>query len=118
MEFCVRNASVSNWGETLLEGNKGHLLSQARTDLARREIHVESLNKCINDLQKKTEAQDMALQEVQQEFVESRREQARLHEELLRKEKGLRDTQIGCMHELEKMRARKYRKLTTCGFKN
>ena len=46
------NAIVSNLGETLLEGNKDHLLNRGRTDLARREIHVESPNKCINDLQK------------------------------------------------------------------
>ena len=44
------NADVSNLSETLLEGNKGHLLNRARTDLARREIHVESLNKCIGEL--------------------------------------------------------------------
>ena len=43
-------------------------------------------------------------QEVQKEFAESRREQARLQEELLRKEKALRDTQIRSMHELEKMK--------------
>ena len=46
------NADVSNLSETLLEGNKDHLLNRARTDLARREIHVESPNKCIDDLQK------------------------------------------------------------------
>ena len=34
---------------TLLAGNKDHLLNQARSDLARKEIHVESLNKCIDD---------------------------------------------------------------------
>ena len=47
------NANVSNLSETLLEGNKDHLLNRARTDLARREIRVESLNKCINGLEKK-----------------------------------------------------------------
>ena len=58
------NANVSNLSETLLEGNKDRLLNRARTDLARREIHVESLNKCINDLQKRTEAQDRALKRI------------------------------------------------------
>ena len=98
------NANVSKLSETLLEGNKDHLLNRARTDLARREIHVESLNKCINDLQRRTEAQDRALQDVENEFVESRREQTRLQEELLRKETALRDTQIRSMPELEKMK--------------
>ena len=90
--------------ELLLEGNKDHLLNQARSDLAKRELHVESLNKCIGDLQKRTEAQNRALQDVQNEFVESRREQTRLQEELLRKEKALRDTQIRSKHEMERMK--------------
>ena len=75
------NANLSNLSGTLLEGNKDHLLSQARSDLAKRELHVESLNECICDLQKRTEAQSRALQDVQNEFVESRREQTRLQEE-------------------------------------
>ena len=84
------NANLSNLSGTLLEGNKDHLLSQARSDLAKGELHVESLNKCIDDLQKRTEVQDGALQEVQ--------------EELLRKENALRDTQIRNTHEMEKMK--------------
>ena len=42
--------------------------------------------------------------DVQNEFVESRREQTRLQEELLRKEKALRDTQIRSKHEMGKMK--------------
>ena len=98
------NANLSNLSGTLLEGNQDHLLSQARSVLAKRELHVEYLNKCIDDLQKRTEVQDRALQEVQNEFVESRREQTRLQEELLRNEKVLRDTQIRRKHEMGKMK--------------
>ena len=76
------NANLSNLSGTLLEGNKDHLLSQARSDLAKRELHVDSLNKCIGDLQKRMEAQRRAPQDVQNEFVESRRERTRLQEEL------------------------------------
>ena len=43
---------------------------------------------------KRTEAQDRASQDVQHEFVESRREQTRLQEELIRKETSLRDTEV------------------------
>ena len=53
---------------------------------------------------KRKEVQDRALQEVQHEFVESNREQARIQEELSRKENALRDTQIRSMHELQKMK--------------
>ena len=100
----LENANPSNFNGTLLEGNKDHLLNQTKSDLARKESHVESLNKCIDDSQKRTEVQDRALQEVQNEFVESRREQARLREELIRKENALRDTQIRSMHDLEKIK--------------
>ena len=98
------NDNLSNLKGTLLEGNTDYLLSQARSDLAKRELHVESLNKCIGDLQKRTEAQNRALQDVQNEFVESRREQTRFQEELLRKEKALQDTQIRSKHEMGKMK--------------
>ena len=97
------NANLSNLSGTLLEGNKDHLLSQARSGLARRELHVESLNKCIGDLQTRTEEQSRALQDVQNEFVEPRRERTRSQEELLRKEKALRNTQIRSKHEMRKM---------------
>ena len=63
---------------TLLEGNKDHLLNQARSDPASRELHVEPLNKCIDVLPERTEAQNRALQDVQNEVVESRRKQTRL----------------------------------------
>ena len=43
------NAKLSNFIGILLEGNKDHLLSQARPDLAKRALHVETLNKCIGD---------------------------------------------------------------------
>ena len=45
-----------------------------------RELRVESLNKCIGELQRETEEQRLALQVAQYGFVESRREQVRLRE--------------------------------------
>ena len=42
-----RKTNPSNLRGTLLEGDKDHLLNQARSDLAKQELHVESLNKCI-----------------------------------------------------------------------
>ena len=73
-----RNANPSNLSGSLLEGNKNHLLNLARSDLANQELHVETLNKCIGELQRQTEEQRLALQDAQYGFVESRREQVRL----------------------------------------
>ena len=58
---CVfRNADPSNLRGSLLERNKDHLLNQARSDLAKQELHVESLNKCIGERQRQTEEQQLA----------------------------------------------------------
>ena len=76
-----RNANPLNLGGSLLEGNKDHLLNQARSDLAKQELHVESLNKCISEQQRQTEEQRLALQDAQYGFVESGREQVRLQDE-------------------------------------
>ena len=73
-----RNANPSNLRGSLLGGNKDLLLNQARSDLAKQELHVESLNKCIGELQRQTEEQRLALQDAQYGFVESGREQGRL----------------------------------------
>ena len=78
----LRTANPSKLRGSLLESNKDHLLNQARSDLAKQELHVESLNKCIGELQRQTEEQRLALQDAQYGFVESRREQVRLQEEL------------------------------------
>ena len=72
-----RNADPSNLRGSLLEGNKDHLLNQARSDLAQQELHVRSLNKCIGELQRQTEEQRLAPQDAQYGFVESRGEQVR-----------------------------------------
>ena len=99
-----RNANPSNLRGSLLEGNKDHLLNQAKSYLAKQELHVESLNKCIGELQRQTEEQRLALQDAQYGFVESRREQVRRQEELSMKEKVLRNTQIRNMHEMGEMK--------------
>ena len=58
----------------------------------------------------KRKSQKLALEDAQYGFVESRREQVRLPEELSLKEKGLRDTQIRNMHEMGQIqRAREHR---------
>ena len=94
-----RNSNPSNLRGSLPEGNKDHLLIQARPDLAKQELHVESLNKCIGELLRRTEEQRLALQYAQYGFVESRREQVRLQEEQSMEE-VLGNTQIRNMHEM------------------
>ena len=98
------SSGIEELGRSLLEGNKDHLLSQARSDPMKQELLVESLNNCISELQQQAYAQRLELQDAQHGDVESRRERVRLEEELSMKEKVLRDTQIRSMHEMGEMK--------------
>ena len=66
----------------------------------RQEHQGGSLNSCINELQQQPYAQGLELQDDHHVSFESRREQARLQEELFMKEKLFGDTQILNIHEL------------------
>ena len=57
----------------------------------KQEHQVGSLNNCISELQQEAYAQRLELQDAQHGYVESRREQIRLQEDLSMKEKVLRD---------------------------
>ena len=74
-------ADPSKLGRSLLEGNKDHLLSQARSDIMRQEHQGGSFNSCINELQQQACAQGLGLQDDHHGSIESRREQARLQVE-------------------------------------
>ena len=67
-----KHADSSNLGRSLLEGNKDHLLSQAKSEFMRQEHQVGSLNNCISELRQPAYAQRMELQDAQHEKIESR----------------------------------------------
>ena len=60
-EFCLQK----NLGRSLLEGNKDHVLSQARSELMKQEHQVEPLNYCISELQQQTYTQRLEVQDAQ-----------------------------------------------------
>ena len=66
-------ADPSNWGRSLPEGNKDHLLSEARSELMKQEHQVRSVNNCIGELQQQAYAQRLEVQDAPHGDVESRR---------------------------------------------
>ena len=68
------------------------MLTQARSELMKQEQKVESLHKCNSELQEQAYAQRLELEDTDHGHVESRREQVRLQEEPVLKEKNIRDT--------------------------
>ena len=70
---------------------------------------------CISELQQHAFGQRLDLPDAKHGYVDSRREQVRLHEELSLKEKVLRKTQIRSMHETgEVSRAQEQRTDEVC----
>ena len=89
---------------SLLDGNRDHLLAEARSELTKQEYKVEYLNSCMSELEQQTCAQRLKLENAPFRYGESRREQVRLQEELVMKEKALRDTQIRSIHEMRELK--------------
>ena len=54
----------------LLDGNKDHLLNQARSELMRQDHQVGSLNSCIDEVQQQAVAQRLELQDAQHGYNE------------------------------------------------
>ena len=68
------------------------------------ECKVGSPNSCINELQQKAYAQRLELDDARCGCEESRREQVRQQEQLVMREKALRDTRIRGILEMEELR--------------
>ena len=99
-EHFFRFSNPANVAKYLLDGNRDHLVAEARAELMKQEYKVESLNTCIGELQQQTYARRLELENAHHGHVESRREQIRLQEELVMKEKTVPDTQIRNIHEM------------------
>ena len=99
-ELFFRFSNQANVATSLLDGDR----DQARSELMKQEHKVESRNTCIRELQQQLCARRLELEDAHVGYEESRREQVRLHEELVIKEKALRDTQIRSIHEMQELR--------------
>ena len=78
----LKFSDPTNVGKSLLDGNKDHLPDQPRSELMKQEHQVGSLNICIDELQQQAYAQRLEVEDDHHGYIESRREQFRLEEEL------------------------------------
>ena len=70
------------------------MLAEARSELMMQECKVHSRNTCIRESQRQTHSQRLELDDAHHGYEESRREQVRSQEELVMREKALRDTRL------------------------
>ena len=86
-ESIFRFSNPAYVAKSLLDWNRDHLLTQARSELMKQEHKVESLNHCMHELQQQAYAKQMDLENAHHGYVEFWREQVRLQEELVMKKK-------------------------------
>ena len=70
----------------------------------KQEHQVGFLNSCINEIQQQAYAQKLELEDAHHAYIEPRREQSQLQEELSMNEKAVRETQIRNIQEMGEMR--------------
>ena len=58
------NSNPRHVAKSLLDGNRDHLLTQTRSELMKQEQNVESLNRCISELQQQVSAQRLELRPI------------------------------------------------------
>ena len=95
-------ADPGSIGKSFLEGNKDHLLNQARFELVKQGHQVGSFNSCIQELRQQVYTQRLDLEDAVTDIL-NLEEQSRLQEEASSKEKVLRN-RIRSMHEMWEMK--------------
>ena len=86
---------------TVLEEQRDHLLVQSKSEILKQECKIDTFNTCIREFQRQAHSNRLEMDSVNCGYEESRREQARLHEELAQREKAHQDTRIRNTYEVE-----------------
>ena len=85
----------------IVEEQRDHLLSEARSEVLKQECRADFLDCSMRELQRQIHSSRTETDHTNLGYETSRREQARLHEELAKRERALRETHIWSIHEVE-----------------
>ena len=87
---------------------KKHLpteLAEAKFEVRKQECRADFLDSSVRDLQRQLDSNRLEINCTNQGYEESRKEQARLHEELAHQKRVLRETQIRSVHEVRELKS-------------
>ena len=87
--------------KSFLGGHQDYMFAEAESEARKLECRAGFLDSSVRDLQRQLDAIRLDFYCTNQVYEESRKEQARLHEELAQRERILRETQIRSIHEVE-----------------
>ena len=103
-ESCFRFSDPGEAARTVVEEQRDHLLAEVKSEILKQECKVDTLNTCIREFQRQAHPNRLEMDHVNHGYEESRREQARLHEELAQREKALRNTRVRNIHDVEELK--------------
>ena len=103
-EPFFRFSNQANVAKSLLDGNRDHLLTEARSEIMKQEYKADSLNTCISELQRQTHAQRLELEDAHFGYAESRREHVRLHEQLVMRHSDYKFSRHGDLKRAQELR--------------
>ena len=86
----------------VFEEQRDHPLAEAKSEILKQECKVDTLD--TRELQRQAYSNRLETDCVNYGYEESRREQARLHEELAQRGKSLRETRIRNINEVEELK--------------
>ena len=103
-EALSRLSESENDTRLILEEQRDHLLAEAKSEVLKQECRGDFLDCSLRELQRQCHSSRMDIDHTNLGYETSRREQARLHEELAQRERALRETHIQIIHEVEEMK--------------
>ena len=103
-ETLFRFSAPEEAARQVLEEQRDHLLAETKSEILKQECKVDTLHTCILVFRRQAHSNRLEMDYVNYGYEETRREEARLHEDLAQREKALRDTRIRNIHEVEEMK--------------
>ena len=86
-EPLLRFSHPENYVTSFLEEHRDYMVAEANSEILKQDCKVDTLNPCIRELERQAHSNRLELDSVTCGYEESRREQARLHEELAQRER-------------------------------
>ena len=100
----IQISTPENSTKSFLEGHSDSMLAEAKSEGRRHESRADYLDSSVRDLQRQLDSNCLEIYCTNEGYEESRKEQARLHEELAQRKRVLRETQIRSIYEVGELK--------------
>ena len=93
-EALLKLSESENQTSIFLEEQRDQFFSEAKAEIMTQECRAEFADSNIRELHRQIQSQRMEIDHAKIGYEQSRRDQARLHEELAKRQRALRETHI------------------------